>query len=190
MTLAALKALLEADKNDKEVQAYLVELAKPTTEGITSYLETEDGKRLLQPRLDAFFTKGLTTWKEKSMPDVLETEIKKRFPGETPEQKQIRELQVKQAESERKAVRAELKNKALSILTTKGLPLDLVDQFIGDDEKGTVDNLAQFEKVWTEKLQAAVDVKFKENGRAPNNQGGSGGGPKDLSAAIADHYKK
>lgn len=187
--LAVVKKLVaDAVKAGKEVpEADLAAALVLTDEDATAYLETDNGKKLLQPRLDAHFTKSLKTWQEKSFPDVLEAEIKKRFPGETVQDKQIRELQVKQAESERKAIRAELKNKVLSVLTTKGLPIDLVDHFIGEDEKSTLDNLGQYEKVWKEKFQAAIDEKIKELGREPN-KGGGGPGEKDLNSALTAHY--
>jgi hypothetical protein len=185
-----MKMMADAKAAGKEVtEADLTAALVLTPEDVTAYLETADGLKVLQPRLDAHFTKSLKTWQEKSMPDVLEAEIKKRFPGETPEQKQIRELQIKQTESERKAVRADLRSKALSVLTAKGLPVELVDNFIGEDEAATTANLTGLEKVWTSKLQAAVDVVFKEKGREPQ-KGGGGGDAKDLGSALAAHYSE
>jgi len=186
------KLIADAKAAGKEVaDADLTAALVLSPEDVTAYLDTEAGTKILQPRLDAFFTKGLKTWQEKSFPDMLETEIKRRFPAETPEQKEIRELKVKQAETDRRAIKAELKTKALSVLTTKGLPVELADHFIGDDEKATLDALAQLETVWTSKVQAAVDLKMKGIGRTPDNQGEPpAGGKVALGDAINTHYGK
>jgi hypothetical protein len=183
------KWLVEAKAGKEIPDADLTAGLVLTSEAVAEFLETEEGKKLLQPRLDSFFTKGLNTWKEKSFPELLEAEIKKRFPGETAEQKQIRELQMKQTESDRKAARAELKNKAIEYLTAKKLPLDLIDNFIADDENATTANLTKFEKFWTEKLQAEVDVIFKKNGRGPEKGSGGVGGEQTLNEALTERYK-
>lgn len=41
-----------------------------TQEGVQSYLETDDGKRLLQPKLDQYHTKGLQSWQEKNLDKI------------------------------------------------------------------------------------------------------------------------
>jgi predicted metal-dependent peptidase len=189
--LEQLKQLLEQGKEDKDVKDYLAGLTKITPEGVTTFLDTDEGKRLLQPRLDQYHTKGLESWKEKNLSkitaDAVDAEIKKRFPGETAEQKEIRELRVKQQEMERKALRAEMKNKAITFLTTKGLPVGLADYFLGEDENATLNNLATLEGIWAPALQEGVEKKFKENGRVPHN---SDIDPKDLDAQIAAAEQK
>lgn len=175
MTLEELKAFLEANKDNQEVMNYLRGLIM-TPEGVNAFLDTEAGKKLLQPRLDQHFSKGLETWKEKTLPTLLDEEIKKKFPAETEEQKRLRKLE-EELEKERQArIKSELINKATTLATQKGLPVDLVAYFVGQDEESTTNNLTALENIWQQHLQKAVEEKFKDNGRSPNAGGGGGGG--------------
>ncbi|MCK9328116.1 MAG: DUF4355 domain-containing protein, partial [Bacteroidales bacterium] len=148
MPLASLKKIIEENKENQEVQNYLKGLYPITPEGVTSFLDTEAGKKLLQPRMDSHFTKGLETWKEKTLPSLLDEEIKKKFPGETEEQKRMRKLEDELANEKNARIRSELVNKATTLATQKGLPVELVSYFVGQDEDSTVNNLTAVENIW------------------------------------------
>jgi hypothetical protein len=79
--LGRIKKFIEDNQNNQEVHNYLRGLYL-TPESVASFLDTPEGKKLLQPRLDQHFTKGLETWKEKTLPSLLDEEIKKKFPGD------------------------------------------------------------------------------------------------------------
>jgi hypothetical protein len=176
MTLEELKQFIEANKDNQEVQNYLKGLYPLTPEGVTAFLNTEDGKKLLQPRLDQHFTKGLETWKEKTLPSLLDEEIKKKFPGETEDQKRMRKLEDELKAEKQARIRSELVNKATTLATQKGLPVDLVAYFVGQDEETTTNNLTALESIWQQYLEKAVEAKFKDSGRSPNQGGGGGTG--------------
>jgi hypothetical protein len=175
MTLEELRQFVEANQDNQEVQNYLKGLYPLTPEGVTAFLSTEDGKKILQPRLDQHFTKGLETWKEKTLPTLLDEEIKKKFPGETEEQKRLRNLEDELAKERQARVKSELVNKATTLATQKGLPVELVSYFVGQDEDSTVNNLTAVENIWQQNIEKAVEEKFKESGRTPNPGGGGGG---------------
>lgn len=175
MSLEQIRQLIEQNQNNQEVMNYLRGLIL-TPEGVNAFLDTEAGKKLLQPRLDQHFSKGLETWKEKTLPTLLEEEIKKRFPDETEEQKRLRKLEEELERERQTRIRAELMNKATTLATQKGLPVDLVAYFVGQDEDSTVNNLTALENIWQQHLQKAVEEKFKDNGRAPSPGGGGGPG--------------
>lgn len=176
MTLEELKKFIEENKDNQEVQNYLKGLYPITPEGVTSFLDTEAGKKLLQPKLDQHFTKGLETWKEKTLPTLLDDEIKKKFPGETEEQKRLRKLEDELAQERQARVKSELINKATTLATQKGLPVEIVSYFVGQDEEATTNNLTALETIWQQNLEKAVEAKFKESGRSPNPGGGGGPG--------------
>lgn len=176
MTLEEIKAYLEANKDTEEVKNYLAGLSKLTPEGVKGYLDTEEGKKVLQPRLDAHFTKGLETWKNNNLTSLLDEEIKKKFPGETEDQKRMRKLEDELKAEKQARIRSELVNKATTLATQKGLPVDLVSYFVGQDEDSTVNNVTALESIWQQNIQKAVEEKFKESGRAPNSGGGGGSG--------------
>ena len=176
MPLTQIKQLIEQNKDNKEVQDYLKGLIPITPEGVTAFLDTAEGKKLLQPKLDQHFTKGLETWKEKTLPSLLEEEIKKKFPAETEEQKRLRKLEEELAQERQARLKSELVNKATTLATQKGLPVELVSYFVGQDEDTTVGNLTALETTWQQAIEKAVEAKFKDNGRSPNNTGGGGPG--------------
>ncbi len=179
MTLEELKQFIEANKDNQEVQTYLKGLYPLTPEGVTAFLSTEEGKKLLQPRLDQHFTKGLETWKEKTLPSLLDEEIKKKFPAETEEQKRLRKLEEELASERQARVKSELVNKATTLATQKGLPVELVSYFVGQDEDTTVSNITALENIWQQAIEKAVEQKFKDNGRTTPPGGGGGSGQKN-----------
>ncbi len=174
MTLEELKAFLEDNKDNQEVMNYLRGLIM-TPEGVNAFLDTEAGRKLLQPKLDQHFTKGLETWKEKTLPSLLDEEIKKKFPGETEEQKRLRKLEEELAQERQARLKSELQNKATTLATQKGLPVEIISYFVGQDEDTTISNLTALENIWQQALEKAVEAKFKDSGRSPNP--GSPGGP-------------
>lgn len=175
MTLEEIKKFLEENKDTEEVKGYLAGLTKPTPEGVKAFLDTAEGKKLLQPRLDQHFTKGLETWKNNNLSTLLDDEIKKKFPGETEEQKRLRKLEEELAQERQARVKSELVNKATTLATQKGLPVEIIGYFVGQDEDTTVNNLTALESIWQQALEKAVEAKFKDSGRSPNP--GSPGGP-------------
>jgi hypothetical protein len=175
MNWEEVKKFIEDNQNNQEVHNYLRGLYL-TPESVASFLDTTEGKKILQPRLDAYFTKGLETWKEKTLPNLIDEEIKKKFPGETEEQKRLRKLEEELAKERQARVKSELINKATTLATQKGLPVDLVSYFVGQDEDSTVNNVTALENIWQQNIQKAVEEKFRESGRAPNSGGGGGSG--------------
>lgn len=165
MDLNEVKTFIETNSQDSSVSEYLSELKKPTAEVVNSYLDSQEGAKLLQPRLDSHFSKGLQTWKDNNLSKLIDEEVSKRNPGETPEQKEIRELKA-QLESDRlEREREKLTNLAMKKANDLGLPLDFVNHLIGNDENETNTNLESFNELFQNAVQSQVDAKFKNNGR-------------------------
>jgi rubrerythrin len=179
LTLEEIKQWLEENKEEKDVQAYLGELSAVSNEKVEGFLDTVEGKKLLQPRLDRNFSTGLNTWKEKNLPKLIDDGVKEANPSETPEQKRIRELEDKIANAEKESTHEKLLNTAVTQASEKGLPTDIVSFFVGEDEETTLTNLGTFEEKYNTALQAAVDKKFKEGGRDVDS-----GGKDDKSAGA------
>lgn len=180
------------DEKTEDVKSYLEGLSKIDPERVESFLESEDGKKLLQPRYDRYFSKGLETWKEKSLPGLVEEKIKEKFPGETEEQKKIRQLE-EQINSEKSArITESARNKALSYATEKGIPTSLVEFAVSSDIDKTMEKMQALSTVFNEAVSKAVDGKFKDNGRTVSE---SEKGPASLNdeiraAEVAGDFKK
>lgn len=188
INLAAIKKFLEDNKDQEEVKSYLGELSAVSADKVKGFLDTDDGKRLLQPRLDSFFTKGLETWKANNLEALVSEEVAKRNPALTEEQKRIAALEKALEDQKREAQQEKLMNLAIKQATEKKLPVDLVSFFLAEDEEKTTANLAKLEETYNKALQAAVDSKFKDNGRDIQHGGGTGGGTvKSIQEMAAAH---
>ncbi|WP_353856445.1 DUF4355 domain-containing protein [Bacillus sp. Bos-x628] len=173
MNIEEIRQFFEQNKENEEVQTFLGELSAVSADKVKGFLETEEGKKLLQPRLDQHFTKGLETWKANNLEKIIKDEVSKRNPAKTPEQIEVEKLR-KEIEAERAARNREtLVNKALKFADEKKLPKGLIDFFIGENEEATIENLSKLEESFNSALQNAVEAKFKESGRSIERGNGS-----------------
>lgn len=167
-------AELEKHKDTEEYNNYIGGLQQVTPDRVAKYLETDEGKKFIQPMMDGYFTKGLTTFKEKTMPSIIEEEIKKRNPQADPKDLELQKLQAQIDSIQKEATRKDLTLKATKLATERKLPVSIIDYFIGDTEEITVSNLEKFEKVFNERLSVAVENQLKSNNHVPPAEGGKG----------------
>jgi len=168
----------------KEVQKYLKDNAGAedvkdyvrgfiTPDEVKNFLSSDAGTKIMQPLIDSNFTKGLETWKTnnlKKLTDIeVEREINERYPAETATEKRLKSMESDLNSEKKKRIKAELKTTALAEATKEGLPTNLVDFFIGEDEDSTKAGMAEFKTTWNASLGKAVEGKFKDGGRNPNN---------------------
>lgn len=163
-----LKELIEALKqfeNTPEYDAYVS--GQMNADRVKKYLETDDGKKFLQPQLDSYFSKGLETWKNNNLDGLVSARVKELYPDADPKDKEIAEVKAELERMKAESLRKDLTNKALTLANEKGLPVDLVDFFIGADEKTTTDNIGKLEKAFSDALSAAVKDKLKGGSYVP-----------------------
>jgi hypothetical protein len=158
---------LEQFKDTDEYKTYFGGLSKVTPEGVKEYLSTEDGKKLIQPDMDKFFTKGLETWKTNNLDKLINDEIQKRNPSADPKDIELANMKAQLESIQREALRKDLTNKALKIANEKRLPTELIDYFIGEDEDATTNNIKTLEKIFNTAVSSSVDNKIKENTHVP-----------------------
>jgi len=167
MEFSEIKAYLETNADNDEVKQYLAELSKPTIDRVEDFLESEDGKKLLQPKMDSYYSKGLDTWKKNNLEKELDREIKKRFPAKDEKDIELERMRAEFEKMKAEADKEKLRSKALKIATDKKLPSDIVDYFIGDDEDSTVNNLEKVNKIFSQYIQKAVEDKLKDGSYTP-----------------------
>jgi len=143
-----------------------------TPDSVRKFLEkaitlspTAEERQAIQPILDKYHHKGLETWKSNHMDSIIEEEVAKRNPGETPEQKRIRALEIKLEEAEKKERKMRLETHAQNLASQNGLPTDLVSFFVGQDEVSTEGNVEKFGQVLNDYVQAQVKSRFRDGGR-------------------------
>ena len=144
-----------------------------TLESVQAFLaENAEGKSYLQSFADTRVTDAIKTYETKTLPKKLEEEIAKRYPPESEEAKQLRDLKAQFEQSQKDAAREKLVNQALSTATEKSLPVKLVDFFVGDDADSTTTNLGVLEAEFNAAVQAEVDKRFKDGGTPPPQKPG------------------
>lgn len=171
MEIKDVREYIEKNKDIPEVKDLLKTFKTVTEEDVTLFLDTENGKSLLQKKLDSNVSKAVmtfeTNFKEKKLPSLLEEEILKRFPPKTESEKRIADLEqrIKATELEKKIEK--LRNVGLKYATEKGVPVELVDNFLGDDEETTVKKL-DFVNSILSKYKDELKTEFaKDHGRVP-----------------------
>lgn len=194
MKLEDVKKFFEDNKDNEDVKGYLQGLSKITSEGVTTFLDTEDGKKILQPRLDSYFTKGLETWKSNNISKLIDEEVKKRFPETDPKDVEMKKLQAQIEQMQQENLREKLKSKAVTVAGEKKLPIQLVEYLIGKDEETTLGNLKTFEEVFNGQLQTMVQEKLKDGGidpqlNNPNNNNTDLSPTQLMSAAYSQNNK-
>ncbi|MED3346614.1 DUF4355 domain-containing protein, partial [Bacillus thuringiensis] len=140
-----------------------------TAERLESHLETDEGKKFLQPKLDSFFSKSLGVWKQNHLQKLMDDAVLAANPAETPEQKRIKELELKWQQSEKQAVRAQQRSTALSLATEKKLPTGLVDYFVRDSESETREAINTYEMEWKSAIQTYAENYLGSNTPKPQN---------------------
>lgn len=165
MNIEEVKSFFEEHKDDKEVKDYLNGLKTVSVDDVKGFLDTEEGKRFIQPELDCYHSKGLESWKEKNLEDLIEQEVRKRNPEQSEEQKRISALEQELEKRDAEAKREKLRSNALGKAQELNLPTSLVDRFLGDSDEDTEQNLKALKETFDKYVQKGVESKFKSSGR-------------------------
>lgn len=137
-------------------------------------LENNDiAKSYYQSSLDSGIGKGVAAFKEKTLPSIIEEELKKKAnEGKTPEQIKLEELEKKLADMENEKSKSEMKAKYTKVLSDKGIKSDLID-FIklstdnDEENNSTIDKIAE---LINSSIQEGVKNKFGDNAWTPPSQ--------------------
>ncbi|HID1306831.1 TPA: DUF4355 domain-containing protein [Staphylococcus aureus] len=165
MNIEEVKSFFEEHKDDKEVKDYLNGLKTVSVDDVKGFLDTEEGKRFIQPELDRYHSKVLESWKEKNLEDLIEQEVRKRNPEQSEEQKRISALEQELEKRDAEAKREKLRSNALGKAQELNLPTSLVDRFLGDSDEDTEQNLKALKETFDKYVQKGVESKFKSSGR-------------------------
>ncbi|MFD9275447.1 hypothetical protein Bateq7PJ16_2439 [Bacillus subtilis] len=160
MNLEEVKQFFEQQKDTPEVKAYLNELSAVSADSVKQYLDTDEGKKILQPRLDQHFTKGLETWKTNNLSKLIDQKVKELHPEKDP-------LALKVEQLEREVRMKDIKAQAIEKAHQDGLPLQLIDFFLSDNSETTEANLNTFKTVFNEHLDHKAQERLKAGGIDP-----------------------
>src|SRR6056297_3066599 len=183
MTLEEIREFIDENKEDEGLKSLLKEYAvRPSKEEILKDPE-------IKSELDRRISKAVDAHDKEKVPELvhkrLQEELEKEDNPLKAEVKNIREelnsWKHKAEEAERQRKREEIKNKAQQKISEKGLPSDIIDFLITDDEESTDSNLSRFEESITkyaDKIKKGVydgkntDVPGKETSTSPSGEPG------------------
>jgi len=166
MDINEITSYIEQNKDSEPVKNFINSFYAP--EKLSPILDSEDGLKLIQPRLDKYHSKGIETWKLNNLPKIIDEEITKRFPGESDDAKRIKKLESEFNDQKKAALRAEIKNKAITKLSAEKMPVSLADILIADDEDSFNTKFNSVKLVWDKELSERIKTELKKNGRTPH----------------------
>ncbi|MCI1964517.1 MAG: DUF4355 domain-containing protein [Oscillospiraceae bacterium] len=140
-----------------------------TDDRMNKYLESENGKKTIQPKLDSYFSKGLETWKQNNLSKLVDEEIQKRNPSTDPKDIELNKVKNQLEQMKTENLKKDLTANAIKYATSKNLPVDMVDFLVGTDEDSTNKNLKAFEKAFQKAVDNAVNEKLKSSGHTPSD---------------------
>jgi len=150
---------MATNKDVEEVKNYVGGLV--TSDRVNSFLDGEDGKKLLQPKLDTYSAKGLESWKLNNLDKLYEERFTKENPKADPRDVEINKVKAQIEAMKTEGTKKDLTNKALKIAQEKKLPIELVDFFVGADDETTIKNLKSLEDVFASHVEAVVTERLK-----------------------------
>lgn len=168
MQFEDVKNYIEENKGSEEVKGYLQAFNSMTVDGMKAFVDSdESAKSWIDSVKDKHLAKGLETWKTNNLESLVDTEIRKRFPEKDEKDIEVEKLKSQVEKMQLEKQKEVLTNKAIKIANDKHLPINLVDFFIGEDEEGTIRNIAVLEDVFNKSVQVEVEKRLKGDGYVP-----------------------
>lgn len=160
-----------------------------TLDNFKSKLDESEFKSFLDSQKDKHSSKAIATalenFKAKDMQKLIDAEVLKRTgDNETPEQKQIRELQQQFEALQKEKTHAEMVSKYKDVLNEKKIPSQLVDFLLADDEDITNANIDIFENSMKTFIDSKVEERMKDTSYTPPENKG------DTKAITKEEFLK
>ena len=91
--------------------------------------------------------KGIESWKEKNLNDLIETEINKRYPQKTEAELKFEEQQKQLEQVQAEKQQLQLQIKYHDLMAENNLPLEVLDFVAGKDIQSTITNIERFKSL-------------------------------------------
>ena len=146
-----------------------VNLPQYGVEDFKKFMETEEGKKILNPMFDKRVSTAIETWKNNNIEKVVNDELVKRGYVQTEEQKKMMELQNEINSIKKEKEIAEKKAVALAELNANGLNASLVDFLPIDSEEGIRNGVTTFKSILDDLVAQEVKKKTAGTGVKPTD---------------------
>lgn len=150
MNIDEIKAYLEANKANAEVQAFINSFkVAPTLEVFKGLTITDANyKSYMDSEKDQHSAKSLKTWQDNNLQKLVDEKVKELYPAADPKDTELAKMKIMLETMQKDSTRKELTNKALKMAQEKKLPIELIDFLIGNDEDSTVKNIDSLNKIF------------------------------------------
>ena len=102
--------------------------------------------------------KGIESWKEKNLNNLIEEEINKRYPQKTEEEIKFEEQQKQLEQVQAEKQQLQLQIKYHDLMAENKLPLEILDFVAGEDIQTTIKNIERFKSL----VEGMVDKQSRE----------------------------
>jgi hypothetical protein len=178
VTLEQVKNFIEANKDNPDVAEFVVSISvdKPLNpELVSAYLQTTEGKNLIQPMMDQRVTDAIKTHDEKSKPKIdaaiksgIAAEMLRMNPQETPEQRQVRELMQKQKEMEEQWENDKRNSKIKELAFKEGLDPSFIEGIPFPSVEEATLYMQRFKDFHSKSLEKEINERMASSAYKPN----------------------
>ncbi|NFS29012.1 DUF4355 domain-containing protein [Clostridium botulinum] len=177
MDIKEIQEFLNTNKENEEVKDLIKSFQTPITrEVVETWCQNGDGRSWLDRNCDIYSSKAVNTarekaiakFKEEELPNILETELKKKSnDGLTEDQIALKEMQKQIEEMKAEKIKAENVAKYTKVLGEKKLPTELVDYILADDEEIINKNIDFFSNLITNSVNSSVKERLNNLDETP-----------------------
>jgi len=185
MDFEEVKEYMTTNKDSEEVKGYIAGLNPLTSDRVNTFLDTEDGKRFIQPKMDSYATKGIESFKTNNLDKIYSERFAKENPKSDPRDLALATLQKQFEDMKSSTAREKLTNSTLKQFNTLKLPTELAEFMIGSDEQSTATNIATLQQIFATHDETIKTGLIKGNNYAPPKNEGNVG-----SNALEDEVRK
>nr|DAZ49294.1 MAG TPA: protein of unknown function (DUF4355) [Caudoviricetes sp.] len=138
-------------------------------EDFKKFMETEEGRKVLNPMFDKKVSTAIETWKSNNIEKVVNEELVKRGYVKTEEQKKMIELEQQIANIQKEKELAEKKAVALAELNANGLNTALADFISYDSEETIRTGVSTFKSILDDLVEKEVKKRTAGTGAKPQD---------------------
>ncbi|HBJ1646566.1 TPA: DUF4355 domain-containing protein [Clostridium botulinum] len=115
--------------------------------------------------------KGIESWKEKNLENIIDEEISKRYPQKTEAEIKFEEQQKQLEQAMEDKRQLELQIKYQTIMAENNLPMEILDFVAGKDVETTISNIERFKSTTdtyiAKRVQDGIEERLRRNAYVP-----------------------
>ncbi|NFI30844.1 DUF4355 domain-containing protein [Clostridium botulinum] len=115
--------------------------------------------------------KGIESWKEKNLENIIDEEISKRYPQKTEAEIKFEEQQKQLEQAMEEKRQLELQIKYQTIMAENNLPMEILDFVAGKDVETTISNIERFKSTTdtyiAKRVQDGIEERLRRNAYVP-----------------------